>query len=130
MGVMTGRLRRSGPELRSLALRLTIPTSRNREMSMFEPFRRQFEDMMSDFGRWPAMDWPSKEGLATLDDAETTEAIEIAPEAPGMAENDLNVVVEGQALVISGEKKSESENQNKDWRVVERSTAPSAASRR
>ena len=79
-------------------MRLTSPASRNREISMFEPFRRQFEDIMSDFGRWPAMDWPSKDGLAALD-----------------------VAVEGQALVISGEKKSESENQDKAWRVIERS---------
>ncbi|MDE3176285.1 MAG: Hsp20/alpha crystallin family protein [Pseudomonadota bacterium] len=102
-------------------MRLLIPTSRNGEMSMFEPFRRQFEDMLSDFGRWPAMDWPAKDDLAALDVAETKDAIEIALEAPGMNENEVSVALEGHALVISGEKKSESENQDKAWRVVERS---------
>ncbi len=104
-------------------MRLPAMTSRAREIDPFEPFRRQFEDMFADFGRWPTMDWavPSKAGLAALDIAETKDAIEIATELPGVAESEINVAVEGHAVVISGEKKSETESQDKAWRVVERS---------
>ncbi len=104
-------------------MRLPVLTPRARELDPFEPFRRQFEDMFADFGRWPAMDWSaaSKNGLAALDVAETKDAIEITTELPGVAEDQIHVAVEGNAVVIAGEKKSESETQEKAWRVVERS---------
>lgn len=104
-------------------MRLPALTTRARDLDLFESARRQFEDMFADFGRWPAMDWaaPSKIGLAALDVAETKEAIEISTELPGVAESDINVSIEGQGVVISGEKKSESEKEDKAWRVVERS---------
>jgi HSP20 family protein len=112
-----------GRQLREFNMRLPVLTPRARELDPFEPFRRQFEDMFADFGRWPTMDWAasSKTGLAALDVAETKEAIEISTELPGVAESDINVSVEGNAVVISGEKKSETESQEKAWRVVERS---------
>jgi HSP20 family protein len=104
-------------------MRLPVMTPRARELDPFEPFRRQFEDMFPDFGRWPTLDWPGpgKNGLAALDVAETKDAIEITTELPGVAESEVSVAVEGNAIVISGEKKSESESKDKDWRVVERS---------
>ena len=104
-------------------MRYPATLSRVRDLDPFEMMRRNFDDMLTDFGRWPAMDWavPSKTGLAALDVAETKEAIEITTELPGVAENDINVAVEGNAIVVSGEKKSESESQDKAWRVVERS---------
>ena len=104
-------------------MRLPVLTPRARELDPFESARRQLEDMLVDFGRWPAMDWaaPSKMGFAALDVAQTKDAIEISTELPGVAESDINVSLEGQGLVISGEKKAESEREDKAWRVVERS---------
>ena len=66
------------------------------ELAVFGPFRRQFEDMLTDFGRWPTTDWPANDDRA--------------------------------ALVISGEKLSQSGNHDKAWRVVERSQARCAGS--
>lgn len=104
-------------------MRLPVLTPRARELGPFESARRQFEDMFADFGRWPAMEWaaPAKMGLAALDVAETRDAIEISTELPGVAESDINVSIEGHGVVISGEKKSESEKEDKAWRIVERS---------
>ena len=104
-------------------MRLPATFSRARDLDPFEAMRRNFDDMLADFGRWPAMDWavPSKNGLAALDVAETKEAIEITTELPGVAESDINVAVDGNAIVVSGEKKSETESNDKAWRVVERS---------
>ena len=56
-----------------------------------------------------------------MDMAETDDSIEITAELPGVDEKDLDVSVEGDVLVIKGEKKSESEEKNKDYHVVERS---------
>jgi len=105
-------------------MRIAIPAFRSRELNPFEGFSREFDEMMKDFGRqWPAA-WNSKadkSGLAPLDVAETKETVEIAAELPGMGEEDVAVTVEGQSVVIAGEKKSQSETTDKDWHVVERS---------
>jgi len=105
-------------------MRIAIPALRGRELNPFEGFSREFDEMMKDFGRqWPAA-WNSKAdkyGLAPLDVAETKETVEIAAELPGMGEEDVAVTVEGQSVVIAGEKKSQSETTDKDWHVVERS---------
>jgi HSP20 family protein len=122
--VLSGPAYAAAPEKQELHMRLPVMmTPRARELDPFEPFRRQFEDMFGDFGRWPTTDWavPSRMGLAALDVAETKEAIEITTELPGVAESEVSVAVEGNAVVISGEKKSEKESQDKAWRVVERS---------
>ena len=103
-------------------MRLPSTVSRARDLDPFDAFRRNFDDMVADFGRWPMADWASgaKSGLAALDVAETKDAIEVSAELPGVAENEIQVTVEGQALVIAGEKKSETDNRDKAWRVMER----------
>ena len=105
-------------------MRLTVPTLRGRDLNPFEGFRREFDDLWRDFGKNLPMPWTSAaEGgiLAPLDVAETKEAVEITTELPGMSEGDVTLTIEGQSLVIAGEKKSESETTEKDWRLVERS---------
>jgi len=100
-----------------------LPSFRSRDLDPFEGFRRGFDDLLRDFGRqWP-MTWPEGEtmNLAALDVAETKDAIEISTELPGVAESDISVTLDGQSVVISGEKKSETETKDKSWRVVERS---------
>jgi HSP20 family protein len=105
-------------------MRIAIPALRGRELSPFEGFSREFDEMMKEFGRqWPTV-WNTKAeraGLAPLDVAETKDAVEIATELPGLGEEDVEVTVEGQSVVIAGEKKSQSEKTEKDWHVVERS---------
>jgi len=107
-------------------MRMPVPMFRSRELDPFDGFRRDFEDLMRDFGRKSPLNWALPEaaaGLAALDVSETPEAVEISVELPGVAESDAHVSVEGQAIVISGEKKSEtvSEDKKKAWHVVERS---------
>ena len=107
-------------------MRMPVPTFRSRELDPFDGFRRDFEDMMRDFGRKSPLNWAMADpaaGLAALDVSETPEAVEIATELPGVSESEVHLSVEGQAIVISGEKKSEttSEDKKKAWHVVERS---------
>ena len=104
-------------------MRLPVPTLQGREFDPFEGFRREFDQMMQGFGRQMPLAWAGPEeakALAALDVAETKEAVEIATELPGVTEDQVTVSVEGQSVVISGEKTSKSEAGEKDWRVVER----------
>jgi HSP20 family protein len=60
-------------------------------------------------------------GVPTIDVAETTDAIEVSAELPGVDEKDIKVSLDGNRLVISGEKKEETKKDDKDWHVEERS---------
>ncbi|MGD0186247.1 MAG: Hsp20/alpha crystallin family protein [Roseiarcus sp.] len=105
-------------------MRLPVPFFGGRDVDPFEGFRRDFDDLMSDFGRRLPMSWgppTAFNGLAALDVGETKDAVEIATELPGVDEGDVKVSVDGQSIVISGEKKTESERKDKSWQVVERS---------
>ena len=53
--------------------------------------------------------------------AETKDAYEVTAELPGVDEKDINVSLEDNQLVISGEKNAESRKEEKDWHVEERS---------
>lgn len=94
--------------------------SRSSDLDPFRSFRREMQDMFGRLGSFaPTLDV----GAATpaINVAETKDAIEITAELPGVEEKDIKLSLEGNRLVVSGEKKTESENKEKDWHVVERS---------
>src|ERR1700739_1129102 len=103
-------------------MRLPVPMG-GRDPDVFESFRPAFDYLLSDFGRRLPNPWrpSSVAGLAAIDIGETKDAIEISAELPGVNEGDVHVSVEGQSIVISGEKKSETEKKDREWQVVERS---------
>ncbi|HUO53610.1 MAG TPA: Hsp20/alpha crystallin family protein [Rhodoblastus sp.] len=90
---------------------------------MTDPFRAFERDL---FGRdlpklfeTPVM----KEGMGlapAMNIAETETAIEATLEIPGVEEKDIKVRVEGDRLIVSGEKTLESKREEKDWHVTER----------
>lgn len=90
---------------------------------MTDPFRALERDL---FGRelpkmfeLPAM----KAGMApvpAMNIAETETAIEATLEIPGVDEKDIKVRVEGDRLIVSGEKNMETKREEKDWHVTER----------
>ncbi len=84
--------------------------------------RRQFDDLARSFGRagLPSLTEVGA-GAPAINVAETGTAIEITAELPGVDEKDVKLEVEGDRLVVSGEKKREREEKQKDWHVVERS---------
>lgn len=55
-----------------------------------------------------------------VDVSETDKGYEISAELPGMTEKDINVEVKDDVLTLSGEKKEESEKEEKDYHVSER----------
>jgi HSP20 family protein len=55
-----------------------------------------------------------------MDVKETDGGLEITVEMPGVDQKDVKVTIEDGLLTISGEKKSETERKEKDYRVAER----------
>ena len=60
-------------------------------------------------------------GFAHMDVSESEKAIDVTLDVPGMSEKDLDVTLSGNQLVISGERRTESEKDEKDFHRVERS---------
>lgn len=86
----------------------------------FKSFRREMEDMFRNFGQGlPSLNVGA--GAPAINVAETDSAIEVTAELPGVEEKDIKVSVDGNQLIISGEKKQESTREEKDWHVEERS---------
>jgi len=86
---------------------------------MRRAMRRDMNEFFPGFGR----DWPSVDaGLPApaINVAETDTTIDVTAELPGVDQKDIKVSLDGNRLVIAGEKKSESDRKDKDWHVVER----------
>ena len=93
------------------------------ERALADPFsdmRRELDAMFNRSGRG----LPSFEVGATMpavNVAETGDSVEITAELPGVDEKDISVSVDGNRLIISGEKKAETKKDDQNWHVVERS---------
>ena len=86
----------------------------------FKSLRREMEDVFRAFDR----NAPSPSigaGAPAIDVAETKNAFEVTAELPGVEEKDIKVSLDGNRLVISGEKNQETTRDEKDWHVEERS---------
>jgi HSP20 family protein len=112
-----------------MALRSLIPIGRERGVARFaEPFtslQREIDRLFDDFSRgWPTMGWPTAgrtaELMPSMDVAETDKDFEITAELPGLEEKDVQVNVADNVLTIKGEKKSEKEQKDKNYRMFER----------
>ncbi|HTI66319.1 MAG TPA: Hsp20/alpha crystallin family protein [Caulobacteraceae bacterium] len=76
---------------------------------------RLFDSFAHSFGSFPAGTTP------TMDVSETDKEIEITAELPGLEERDVQISMAGDVLSIRGEKKSEREEKDRNYRLVERS---------
>ncbi|MDO1559462.1 Hsp20/alpha crystallin family protein [Brevundimonas sp. 2R-24] len=87
--------------------------------SLFAPLQREIDRAFDDFGR--GLDHFDLFGPApSVDLAETEKAYEITAEAPGMTDKDVKVSFEDDLLTISGEKRSETEKEGRNYRFAER----------
>lgn len=92
-----------------------------RRTDLFEPFmelQREIDKLFSDFMKPFRMD---VEFLPRVDAYETEDKVVLEVELPGVKKDDLKVTVEDGVLKICGEKKSEREEKNRNYRLVERS---------
>ena len=98
----------------------------NNHSPSFDPFQSLRRDMQDMFGmierRLPAGETNgSFLTMPSIDLAETKDMVEITAELPGVSEKDISVSLEGNRLILSGEKKKEAEQKGKDYYLSERS---------
>ena len=85
--------------------------------------REMFEDFFRPYAiapRW-AMSREMRRFAPALDVTETESEYHVSVELPGMTKNDIQVTVDQGRLIISGEKKSETEEKRKNYVRMERS---------
>ena len=98
------------------------------ELMEWRPFRevsrlrREMDRLWDDyFGAGRRALRPLAEFAPAVDIKETAEAVVVKAEVPGMDAKDINISVTGEVLTIKGEKKSEREEKEENYHLVERS---------
>ena len=97
---------------------------------LYPPFFQSFQKEMAhllDHLRGTAVPQPTEDFwnaghmlVPAIDVAETDTGLEITADIPGVEEEDLDVTVQGDTLVIKGEKSADHEEKDKDYHLVER----------
>jgi HSP20 family protein len=95
-----------------------------RMLALQTDINRAFDHFWRSFAS-PMVPWEMgalfEKAMPRMEVSETDREIEISAELPGMSETDLDVSVTKDALKIKGEKKSEREENGKDFYLRERS---------
>jgi HSP20 family protein len=101
---------------------MTLPRlwTANQELDPFRFMQREIANAFRAFDQKPSFPGIGA-GVPAVNVAETNDAFEVTAELPGVDEKDINVSLDDNQLVISGEKKAESTKEEKDWHVEERS---------
>jgi HSP20 family protein len=96
--------------------------------SLIEPLsrlRNEVDRLFDDFpARWSPLHFSrmaSALPMPAVDVTETDKAYKLSVEVPGMAASDIQVEIDENMIVISGEKREEREEQEKDFAYSERS---------
>lgn len=76
---------------------------------------RLFQLPLANGSQQRAMAWTPR-----IDVQEVADAYVISADLPGMSEDDIGVTVEGETLVITGERKAEAAREAKGWTHIER----------
>lgn len=89
---------------------------RNRGQSELNPFERLVSDLFEPFGEQALRQtW-----VPAVNIEETEEGYEVTAELPGLKKEDVNITVEQNLLTISGERKWNEEQENRNFHRVER----------
>ncbi len=93
----------------------TPPATNHRSaISVLAPIQREFDRLFERLGEG----WGDS---PRMDVRDTDQGLEITVELPGIDRKDVKIAVEDDILTISGEKKTEKETNQADYRVSERS---------
>lgn len=111
-----------------MALKPLIPVRRDKNITRtFNPFlslQREIEDVFNNFTEgWPTLKMTGITGdmVPSTDVTENDKEIQITAELPGLEEKDVQINLADNVLTITGEKKADKEEKDKDYRLVERS---------
>ncbi len=114
-----------------MALRSLMPFSRGssltpqtRTTDPFLSFRQEFDRLFDDFFTGSGLTRASGQEIAmtpSIDVCETDNSLQVKAELPGVDESDIDVELNGDILSIRGEKKSDYEQTEQNYHLVERS---------
>ena len=90
-----------------------------REQNPFSMLQHEIDRLFDGFTRSFAP-FSQNPVVPNMDVAETDQAIELTAELPGLQEKDIEVTLTDKVLTIRGDKKSEREETNKNYHLVER----------
>jgi HSP20 family protein len=91
-----------------------------RETNPFTFLQQEIDRLFEGFSRgFPAFSAPAT--LPSMDVSETDKVIEITAELPGLDKKDVVLNIADNVLTIRGEKKSEREEKEKNYHLIERS---------
>ena len=100
------------------------PVARPRDVftAMRDEMDRMFDRVENGWPRWPALFRRDGDVMVPeLDVRESTEAVTVEAELPGVEEKDVSVTLANGVLTIKGEKKSEKEEKSDNYYLSERS---------
>jgi HSP20 family protein len=89
--------------------------------NVFGSLQREIDRLLENFEPNIVAGRSLNEVRARMDLAEGKDGLELTVELPGLEEKDVNVAVSDGVLTVSGEKKHESEQKDKNYQFVERS---------
>jgi HSP20 family protein len=105
--------------------RHNLPSFANTLIEPISRLRNEVDRLFEDFpARWPPMQFgriASALPVPAVDLTETDKAFKLSVEVPGMSARDVNVEVDDNMILISGEKREEREEAEKDYSYCERS---------
>lgn len=96
-----------------------LPAITDQATHFFAPLQREIDRVFNEFSRGVAandMFAPSPD----MDLVETAEGVELTVELPGLKSEDVSVTIEDGILTVAGEKRSETDETRKGYRLVER----------
>ena len=99
----------------------------NNPQPFFETLQQEMERMIDRMRFSPALrDTAARLGrsgqmVPAIDMSENDEMVEITAEVPGVAKDDIDVTINGDLLVLKGEKTDNREQKDKNYHLVERS---------
>jgi len=88
--------------------------------NIFGSLQREIDRLFDDFSPSLAVGRDLSEVRCRMDVADTKEGVELTVELPGLDEKDVEVTVSDGLLTVSGQKKFETEQKDKNYRFVER----------
>jgi HSP20 family protein len=92
------------------------------ETNPFAFLQQEIDRLFDGLGRgFPTFATMSTAALLRMDVSETDKMIEVTAELPGLEAKDIKLDLANNVLTIRGEKKSEREEKDKDYHLVERS---------
>src|SRR3569833_2264870 len=105
-----------------MSLKSLLPIGRDRNDNPFISLQREIDRLFTDFaGGFPVVNGNGKyDMLPKMDVTETDKEIEVTAELPGLEEKDVQINVADNLLTIRGEKSAEKEQNDKNYRLVER----------